>query len=111
MFRGENGQRGQFLPTTGIRRLSTAYYPGDIEGLACLALCEQPPRDCSGDDGAAPWQLGFRRDSAAGYGGRPKTVIISGNHRAARTVVIGRFAWRINWSYVFAWRHPSLPSQ
>lgn len=90
MFRGETDNADSLclqLEYTGSRLL----LPGDIEGSGMLALCEQPPRDCAVMMAPHHGSLAFDAAPLLEWC-RPKTVIISGNHRAARPEVIGRYA-------------------
>ncbi len=90
MFRGETDNADSLclqLEYAGSRML----LPGDIEGSGMLALCEQPPRDCAVMMAPHHGSLAFDAAPLLEWC-RPKTVIISGNHRAARPEVIGRYA-------------------
>lgn len=90
MFRGETDNSDSLclqLEYAGSRLL----LPGDIEGSGMLALCEQPPRDCAVMMAPHHGSLAFDAAPLLEWC-RPKTVIISGNHRAARPEVIGRYA-------------------
>ncbi len=90
MFRGETDNADSLclqLEYAGSRLL----LPGDIEGSGMLALCEQPPRDCAVMMAPHHGSLAFDATPLLEWC-RPKTVIISGNHRAARPEVIGRYA-------------------
>lgn len=90
LFRGETDNADSLclqLEYAGSRLL----LPGDIEGSGMLALCEQPPRDCAVMMAPHHGSLAFDAAPLLEWC-RPKTVIISGNHRAARPEVIGRYA-------------------